>query len=202
MSITLERCYSVDKYIYVNSVDCEDTYDECRDSATGDYGVYCDDTFYPRCYNGTDYSCVVGDECCEEIEMVNCDYCSGDVPQYLQVVISGVTDCGADACGGGAVSCESWINATFIATFLNGSATVCNWRYLDTSFQVNVTLNASGMQVVGGEVTYGICITGINNSCLDECGGHCTVNNVLDCHGGTNEDACSGENGTAIITPY
>ena len=66
MSVTLERCYSVNKYIYVNAVDCTDTYDECRDSATGDYGVYCDGTFYSRCYNGTDYSCVVGDGCCEE----------------------------------------------------------------------------------------------------------------------------------------
>ena len=129
MSVTLERCYSINKYIYVNSVDCEDTFDECRDPATGDYGVYCDGTFYSRCWNGTDYSCVVGDGCCG-----GCDNCSTDTnicpsgyrPKYLSLTFADIEDCP------GKSGCTS-MNGTYVLECTNYESRD-EWEYSGSVF--------------------------------------------------------------------
>ena len=121
MSVTLERCYDnvMKKYIYVNAVACTETYDECRDPATGDYGVYCDSTFYPRCWNGTGYDCVVGDACCVEMGGCNC-------PRYVGLTFSGVTICvdhmeWCGDCSSGDNAAEA-LNATSLVVDLGASA--------------------------------------------------------------------------------
>ena len=199
MSITLERCYSVNKYIYVNSVDCDDTYDECRDPATGDYGVYCDGTFYSRCWNGTDYSCVVGDGCCAE--MVHCDYCGGDVPLYLQVVFTGIEHCGT----GGAGDCENFNGVTFVVEFSSGSSVGCIWdAWFDVPSGVTriiITYNASGCRVQMGRVALAV-FYGTNAAC--DCDfDTCTITNTR-----TVPASCSssvlylGGEGESVVSPY
>jgi hypothetical protein len=134
MSITLERCPvtgedGFESFHYINSEDCEETFDECWDEATGVFGVRCEGVFYPRCWNGSDYSCVVGDDCCEEYETVSgncCDDGTGLIPRYLQVAISGISNCGADV-----PTCHlddaASLNGTWICERVAGA---CRWQNL------------------------------------------------------------------------
>ena len=135
MSVTLERCYSVNKYIYVNAVDCTDTYDECRDSATGDYGVYCDGTFYSRCYNGTDYSCVVGDECCDG----SVDLCDVSHSSDIKLTYSGITNCGAD-------DCAAAFNGNSFVCVHDGSANH-QWEYESGGYYIWVLCDSGKISV-------------------------------------------------------
>jgi hypothetical protein len=65
MSTELTRCWDLanHKFIYSDGASCD--YDECWNAATKQHGVYCDATFYARCWDATAKNWKVTVGCCE-----------------------------------------------------------------------------------------------------------------------------------------
>ena len=96
---------------------------------------------------------VINDDCCCH-EMIEGNCCGDDcneMPKYLSVTISGVTNCGEWSQHGVACDCETWVNTTFICEWDK----LCYWEWAgdycrETALplwvwpRVQVTMNAAG----------------------------------------------------------
>lgn len=157
MSDTLYRYYAraEGKHIYRKSVcDTSCEFYECFNRATGEFGVYCDGTFYPRCWNPSldppNWQVTV--PCCggETVPGTCCGGGSTSMPKYLQVTFSGITNCGSGQpsapAGLPCNSCEELNGNTYILEWSSS----CNWVYGSGTLSVAVRLiGSSGVLILG-----------------------------------------------------
>lgn len=181
MSTTLTRCWDLanHKYIYSDGASCE--YDECWNDATKQHGVYCDATFYARCYDTTEKVYKVTVDCCGSVPGTCCNDGGDSMPQYCRVEISGVLDCGTNP----TTDCTQ-VNGIFILSWLTG----CYWTYEEAGGDytyIQVHIGGTDIDVIGkanmrpglwGQCFYGLHTPNQNDKCNKT---EFTVSNLWTC---------------------